>query len=1087
MKRKSLFLLLLLCLKVTSIYAQPGYPETNLRIVPISPNAASLGTYGIIPTNNHVGQAHITIPIYEIDLDGKKFPIELSYHTDGTRVAQEATWVGLGWTLQAGGCIIRQVQGMDDFNQWGCYENTDAPWLSNPRFEVTNQNLQEYMHYFDGEYDAEPDLFYFNAGGHSGSMYFDVLRNNRQLNAIPTIQTQEQVVKMVYNTSADAWTMTDLEGYVYSFSTKETTYSFLNTTGTYDDDFPRSHIYKYSREPQIVTAWMLDSVTSPNGGKITFNYLKETIYTPITTIEDAIFLSTVINGQIGSTSPDYFSNKFNYNYSYSKIEQCRLESISFEGGKLEFTTTDREDIEGAESGKKVQKLSDVKIKDASGNTVKHTVLEYKYLLSRRESTTKGYDDRLLLSKVYDIAGSQINNRFGLEYNVGDLPSKSSASVDAWGFYNNAPMVNTRQSLKLSPSIYWSGTLPPSDKTSLFKEGMDRSFNESLCKIGTLHTITYPTGGTTTFEYEGHHFDELPMMPPLRTVTITSADNSMPPIRENGSYITYISEPFVIDDSNPEITIQKYHDQPHPSEYLPYAFTYSTYIEKKEGDTYSIISSSPETDVMDPRPDEISPRLAPGTYRIGLQVTNMQLEYPISISADIIGKTASARDKDYLGAGLRIKSITNTDGNGNSSWRRFEYLGAQLMVKPVFNAPVRVQQAGSWAGNWMDAYYQLVQSTPYVPLTNIYRGNLVGYTAVNEFYGDKTTQGYITYRYHNTPDEVPDIYLAGTPTIPDFQNGRLSSVDYRDKNFKLLRKEEYIYSPTAFEEVWAPKIRSYYFNPDDTHPTRSMQPYRLAAQSFYLSKKVTTEYHAEENIVDEENYDYTDYGVLASLKSNKHGVEKETRFRYAGSFTDAIANKMKEKYMVGIPIEQIELSDDKVMNASKTEYKDTLSMILPKRTLRLNSVTPQTLSDYTGAYVQDIWFDKYTSRGRLLGYIRNDVPTSFLWAYNHLYPVARIEGKTYEAVKSVLPGEISQLPDYTGTSSINNILETMRDKLTDQALITTYLYRPLIGVTEVVEPNKQKTTFEYDDFNRLFRVRNQDGKVVNDYQYNYKPQ
>lgn len=100
------------------------------------------------------------------------------------------------------------------------YNLTDAPWLTNPRFEVTDQNLEKYMGYFKGDYDAEPDMFYFNAGGHSGSMYFDVLKNNRQLNAVPTIQTQEKVVKMVYNTSNKTWTMTDLEGYVYSFSTK---------------------------------------------------------------------------------------------------------------------------------------------------------------------------------------------------------------------------------------------------------------------------------------------------------------------------------------------------------------------------------------------------------------------------------------------------------------------------------------------------------------------------------------------------------------------------------------------------------------------------------------------------------------------------------------------------------------------------------------------------------------------------------------------------------------------------------------------------------------------------------------------------
>ena len=721
MKRISLFLLLFLLLKATVMYSQDGHPETNFRIVPVSPNAASLGTFGMIPTDNYVGQANLTIPIYEIDLDGKKFPIALSYHTDGTRVAQEATWIGLGWTLQAGGCVVRQVQGTDDFAARGCYNLTDAPWLTNPRFEVTDQNLEKYMGYFKGDYDAEPDMFYFNAGGHSGSMYFDVLKNNRQLNAVPTIQTQEKVVKMVYNTSNKTWTMTDLEGYVYSFSTKEITYYFLNTIDFFQTDITRSHIFPYYNEPQIVTAWMLDSVTSPNGGKIMFSYKKESIFTPISTTEDVISLSKIVNGQLSSQSPQYFTNKFNYNYSYSKIEQWTLSAITFEGGKVEFGTTDREDIESAETGKKVQKLSSIKVSDTAGNLIKTTMLEYKYLLSGMAATTNGYDDRLLLSKVYDVAGSKKNNVYTMDYNMGKLPPKRSLSVDAWGFYNGASPMTA--SLKISPSIYWSESIKPSSKTSLFKEGMDRSFNEALCKIGTLRTITYPTGGTTTFEYEGHRFETLPMMPPLREGTLNLVDNGMPPVAPGAPVLMYIGEPFEVDDANPKIIIRRRHDEPHPSEHLASSLTYTTQLEKKEGNGYRTLFSSPDYDVMEPWPDDTEKQLDRGTYRVTLAVQNVRLEYPINISVEIVGKTNAPLDKDYLGAGLRIKSITNTDGNGNQSWRKFEYQDAKLMVKPVFNAPVYVEQMQSWAGNWMNAYYELIQSAPYIPLTNLSRGTL----------------------------------------------------------------------------------------------------------------------------------------------------------------------------------------------------------------------------------------------------------------------------------------------------------------------------------------------------------------------------
>ena len=214
-----------------------------------------------------------------------------------------------------------------------------------------------------------------------------------------------------------------------------------------------------------------------------------------------------------------------------------MSAITFEGGKVEFGTTDREDIESAETGKKVQKLSSIKVSDAAGNLVKTTMLEYKYLLSGMAATTHGQDDRLLLSKVYDLVGSKTGNVYTLDYNMGKLPPKRSLSVDVWGFYNGATPTNTF--LKISPSIYWSESIRPSEKTTLFKEGMDRSFNEALCKIGTLRTVTYPTGGTTTFEYEGHRFEYLPMMPPLRKGTLNLVDNGMQPVAPGAPVLMYI--------------------------------------------------------------------------------------------------------------------------------------------------------------------------------------------------------------------------------------------------------------------------------------------------------------------------------------------------------------------------------------------------------------------------------------------------------------------------------------------------------------------------------------------------------------------
>jgi hypothetical protein len=71
----------------------------SFKITPVSPNTASLGLYGHTPVGHYTGIPSIDIPLYEIDLDGKKIPISISYHASGIRVAQEASSIGLGRSI----------------------------------------------------------------------------------------------------------------------------------------------------------------------------------------------------------------------------------------------------------------------------------------------------------------------------------------------------------------------------------------------------------------------------------------------------------------------------------------------------------------------------------------------------------------------------------------------------------------------------------------------------------------------------------------------------------------------------------------------------------------------------------------------------------------------------------------------------------------------------------------------------------------------------------------------------------------------------------------------------------------------------
>lgn len=793
MPMKKWSILSILLLVIISLNGQSQLRAPNYKVVPVSPNAASLGSFGNIPVDRYVGKSSLSIPIFDLELDGKKFPISLFYHTDGTRVAQESSWVGLGWTLQCGGCIIRQMQGSDDFKQGGCYENTDAPWLEDPTFTINNQNASLYEAYFSGEYDTQPDLFYFNAGGYSGTLYFDALKNQRDNLAVPTILSEEQVVRMEYDILADIWTMTDVEGFVYSFSTPETTTPFLLRTTDLSRQPPSKEKFLYSQGEAVITAWMLDSIVSPLGGKIIFEYEQDQIYTPIQVNEDAVMLAHVYGGQMNNVSPSYTFRDVNYSYSYSVITQCRLSKIAYEGGTVEFLTSDREDIESKIAGRKVQKLSTIQVRNNNGQVVKTTNLKYRYLLSNAASTNKGTEDRLLLEMVYDSFGNTRNHLYSFQYNPGILPAKDSYSVDAWGFYNEATPLSHPNWLKLSPTIYEPETYAGIPDSRIFMLGMDRSFREDLCRIGTLRQVTYPTGGTTTFEYEAHRFDELPMMPPLRTQYLTSVDNSTECENPVANYC-YLSSDIRISAQFPRVRVSFTHEEPHPSENIPFDITYSVYLEKKQGNEY-VLSSTLCRDIKlkDPWPQAVETKLEEGTYRLRLVVTPYEFEYPITINANLHGVGMIIEEKDYLGAGLRLKAMTHTDGNGHSIRKYYEYSGARLMVKPCFNGTARVLQSGNYADNWLDAIYQLIQSAPYVPLTNLLRGNLVGYSTIDEITANVADNGLVRYMYLNIPDKMPEAYLAGVPSLPDHRSGKLIAVHHLDGFNHLLRSETYTYN------------------------------------------------------------------------------------------------------------------------------------------------------------------------------------------------------------------------------------------------------------------------------------------------------
>src|SRR5262249_56896233 len=90
----------------------PGLAQTgSLRVSIPSPTAASLGKFGDVPVSLYTGIPDITVPLFTAHGRTLPVPIALHYYAGGVKVEERGGWVGLGWSLAAGGGVHRTVHG----------------------------------------------------------------------------------------------------------------------------------------------------------------------------------------------------------------------------------------------------------------------------------------------------------------------------------------------------------------------------------------------------------------------------------------------------------------------------------------------------------------------------------------------------------------------------------------------------------------------------------------------------------------------------------------------------------------------------------------------------------------------------------------------------------------------------------------------------------------------------------------------------------------------------------------------------------------------------------------------------------------
>lgn len=1183
MKKKILFLVCMLFLFAKS-FGQPYLTNVTFK----SPEVAAFNRSIETPVSLYTGIPNISIPLYEIKIKGVTIPIVLNYQAGGIRVDQDATWVGLGWTLDYGGRISRKVRGAPDEEQfmipksWG---GSVASYLSLP-VPAGNSAILLRGDYIKsakfGGNDYMPDEFYYSAVGFSGKMMF-----SQELGKFITFPKEDITISSL-----------DDQNNPTIRSLHKINMRLPNGLSVDFGDGAYVSQDKLTGGPGSKNSWLIKKITNNYNEEVNYSYdsfgydnfkFIGVTYSTFRETVSTIGPSNPANGASHKVSVEKFIN-----------HDSRLKVISFPGGTIEFHTMGRSDMDN-------EKLSEIIISDKSGIVVKRIEFKYSYFNGSKydmlEKMNPIANSRVLASYKFErlrldgvaITGKKGSTPANYSFNYYDnmlLPSKFTYSQDHWGFYNGIP---NDQLLSFIPNILGNGG--------------DRRVNPYLSKAFSLKSIVYPEGGKSEFIYEnnttgvegiprsllsGFQDENLEEKSAGISISSHSRNSSYPEpdfINSDGDRVFY--KTFTIPDNGyPYIGLgwrcgTNFGLSANEASMPQSANNVSFKLEKYESNNYiRYLKSFNSTQVGSGQGvpirngyNELPLVLEPGTYRMTVTLT-YNIKYvdpsaerqPYNLGFTVYWRELNANKKMVNAGGIRIKDINYYDNNGFLSKKKsFDYTketgnpvvpaitsGKIISFPKYFNYSFgfpfsTVSSSGSM--RWGST----ILSNSTVPLETT-SGAFLGYEYVNEYDVDYNTSSnnlrtnyFFSFTNPFFGKEYPYLNLAMTEPN-EWKRGKLLTKKLF-RNDKIGVQEDYTYYDTAEEYIseintdlisfqYINALYSgfsslpddfyddtpIYFNPDDVTNFQSTGfhsplfnygigdygsrfSYTLALgqslsgpiQNFRLpyfvrqtgldklkSKTITTYDENDKAVVQSENYYYQNnpkhiqLGKTVSVSSNKDTVILENKYALDLILTgeeEAARLELIDKHQMDSKLAEIRTINGK-KEVSTTDYQVDLKTgyALPK--------VSKTNSGKNGEDEIRMRYNRFDEKGNLLSLTREEITnTIFIWGYGKQYPIAEIKNSDYNTIESILGGADKVKNFISLLSPSDDMVETFlaplrTDPQLKDAMVTSYTYKPLVGITSMTDPRQLKTYYVYDDLLRLSLIKDHKNNIIKHFEYQY---
>ena len=1120
------------------------------NLSPQSPNAFQFTKYGEVNVNESTGVISPSIPLYSYKAGAIEIPITLNYSGNAVKVAQSPTWVGINWNLTPGGVITRQVRDQADetTNDRRFYSRQEINALDGYGEIILDPTVPEGHHSWFGipgtewyntmeaignstnRVDSEADVFNYNFLGYSGSFYLDENLEPHLLN-----YNKELKIEFIPDPTASSYTskstiyITTPQGDKYFFGGQNASESSRNITNfgagsTVGIHYAQNAFYLYKVEPY-------------KGGQIDFTYTQVN--------NGGLYHGYVIDKHESLSKGKLVANHCTLPYKYSGLRditediQSRIVltkiSSDLNASTIEFSSSLLDD--------RMRKLNTVFVKNEDGGIFKKFAFDYSTntAIERYESDAKFFLTEVNFhdkneKKIYD---------YNLEYNNPDeLPSKWSMAKDENGYFND----ETSNRTLLPKDDRFSGTIYPlanrETNTSTLEYG---SLRKIEYPTGGHTTFEYevPIKGFETVIDSSHvltvranHIDPYGGLEPLPNIYTSSlyyseggnlgagenvvVDLKVTNIGSNhqGNYsieilavtslgLESITTPTILTvPANPQNTTRTYN----------YSFNYRIPL---IGDVFSFKLVLNDLSPTNTQNDIIA------TAKFHFNTENTTPIYHPS---------------------LRIKKIKTFDGSSRLPIvKRFYYNGLHSLNEEnsVILAGFNHVHTTAYIDGCGPAlitpqpYYNLSTST----LNNTYMDDSrkIIYPVVSVSYGgDDFENGGKQTVFRVNPGPPNDLYISSDQNNGELLevfaplgavlsndngkvlNEKLVTYNASERTFRVLKETSYVHSSlnTNVHTMNNIKAGTVFTSNKPIKDIRKYNYafYQLISKKNILTTKITKDYveNSIQPIVTTESYAYGTYVDRPSeiVITDSKGTNKKIKHYYPDDVLDTTSlghdalssvefnavDKLKKDNLHRLDQVQSETyiyegSRSDLLTTTRSLFIDDASIV----------VLPEIVQTSKGSMpLEDrVQYDYYFN-GNIREVSKADgTHIVYIWGYNQTQPIAKIENATYAQVSSRVANlqTLSNADDDRTVDILNSngtitkvgkegdLREALRNLRINfkNSLVTTYTYDPLIGVTSVTDPRGNTVYYEYDPFNRLKHVKDKDGNILSENEYNYKNQ